>query len=76
MGRMKENSETTTKSKDKITTNIYHLNQPNHIWEIIADIPLTRHAVAAISHINGMIVFGGSNTARLCTDNVWISFRI
>ena len=75
VGGVKETNET-TKNKDKLTTNIFHLNKPNHIWEAIGDIPLTRHASAAVSLENGIIIFGGNNTTRECTDNVWISFKI
>lgn len=75
VGGVKDTNET-TKSKDKLTTNICHLNKLNCDWEVIGDIPLIRHAVAAVSLINGIIIFGGNNTTRQCTDNVWISFRI
>ena len=54
-------------------SDVYKLNKVNHTWEAIGNIPSARYFSAAVSTAdNRIIVIGGLNDKRECTNKVWI----
>ena len=54
-------------------SNLYQLNKVNHSWKPIGSIPSGRHSSAAAAMAdNRIIVIGGQNDEKRCTDTVWI----
>ena len=58
--------------KSTTSSDVYKLNKVSHSWEAIGHIPSAIYAVAAVSTADKVIIIGGLDDQRKCTNTVWI----